>query len=106
MILYLDQHQQQLDNGEFSEGRYMAAFCVINNQLQVFINSRFTEEYDHESQMMKKCFVNYTGIDVDVFKVTLLKIMGNVKLISLRSSPFSNDLPNIRCFTQIHNAIT
>jgi hypothetical protein len=43
MILYLDQLQQQLDKGEFSEGRSMAAFCVINNQLQVFIDSRFAK---------------------------------------------------------------
>ena len=79
MILHLDQLQQQLDKGEFSEGRSMAALCVINNQLQVFINSRFTDEYDHESQTTKKCFANYTGIEVDVFRVTLLQLMGNVK---------------------------
>jgi hypothetical protein len=33
MTLYLDQLQQQLENGEFSEERSMAAFCVINSQL-------------------------------------------------------------------------
>ena len=79
MTLYLDQLQQQLEEGEFSEGRSMAAFYVINNQLQAFINSRFIEEYDHESQMTKKCFATYTGIEVDVFRVTLLQYMGNVK---------------------------
>jgi hypothetical protein len=31
MTLYLDQLQQQLENGEFSEDRSMAAFCVIDN---------------------------------------------------------------------------
>jgi hypothetical protein len=79
MTLYLDQLQQQLEKGEFFEGRSIAAFCVINNQLQAFIYSRFTEEFDHESQMIKQCFVNYTGIEVDVFRVKLLKLMGNVK---------------------------
>lgn len=78
MTLYLDQLQQQLDKVEFSECRSMTAFCVINNQLQVFIDSRFTEEYDHESQMMKKCFANYTGIEVDEFRETLIQLMENV----------------------------
>jgi hypothetical protein len=49
MTLHLDQLQQQLEKGEFSEDRSMDAFCVINNQLQAFIDSRFTKEYDHES---------------------------------------------------------
>ena len=49
MALYLDQLEQQLDKGKFSEGRSMAAFCVINNQLQVFIDSQFTENYDFDS---------------------------------------------------------
>ena len=79
MTLHLDQLQQQLEKGEFSEDRSMAAFCVINNQLQAFIDSRFTEEYDHESQMTKKSFATHTGIEVDVFRVTLLQLMGNVK---------------------------
>lgn len=39
MTLYLDQLQQQLEKGEFSEERSMAAFCVINNQLQAFIDT-------------------------------------------------------------------
>jgi hypothetical protein len=79
MTLYLDQLQQQLEKGEFSEGRSMAAFCVIDNQLQAFISSRFNEEYDHESQMTKKSFATYTGIEVDVFRVTLPQLMGNMK---------------------------
>lgn len=79
MTLYLDQLQQQFEKGEFSEGRSMAALCVINNQLQAFTDSRFTEEYDHESQMTKTSFATYTGIEVDVFRVTLLQLMGNVR---------------------------
>ena len=39
MTLYLDQLQQQLEKCEFSEERSMAALCVINNQLQAFIDS-------------------------------------------------------------------
>ena len=57
----------------------MAAFCVIDNQLQAFIGSRFTEEYDHESQMTKKSFASYMGNKVDMFRVTLLQLIGNVK---------------------------
>ena len=53
MILNLDKLQQQLDKGEFSEGRSMVAFCVINNQLQMFIDSQFTEEYDWQSNDKK-----------------------------------------------------
>jgi hypothetical protein len=67
MSQYLDQLEQQLDKGNFSEGRSMAAFCVINNQLQVFIDSQFTE-----NQMINKYFTNYTGIEVNAFRETLL----------------------------------
>ena len=74
MILYLDQLEQQLDKGKFSEGRSMAAFCVINNQLQMFIDSQFTE-----NQMTNKYFSNYTGIELDTFRDTLIQLMDKVK---------------------------
>ncbi|GJX37630.1 hypothetical protein Tco_0250933 [Tanacetum coccineum] len=55
----------------------MAAFWVVNNQFQKFINSQFTLDYD--SQMINKYFVEYTGIKVKHFRDTLLQHMGNVK---------------------------
>ncbi|GKA28310.1 hypothetical protein Tco_0714478 [Tanacetum coccineum] len=55
----------------------MAAFWVVNNQFQKFINSQFTLDYD--SQMTNKYFVEYTRIEVKHFKDTLLQHMGNVK---------------------------
>lgn len=57
----------------------MAAYGVICKQLQVFIDSKFTMEYDYDCQMTSKCFSNYTGIEVDTFRVTLLQLTGNVK---------------------------
>ena len=72
MTLYLDQLQQQMDRADFSKSCCTAAYGVINNQLQGFINSWFTEEYDNESKMTKKGFATHTGIEVDVFRVTLL----------------------------------
>ncbi|GJR05485.1 hypothetical protein Tco_0528469 [Tanacetum coccineum] len=55
----------------------MAAFWVVNNQFQKFIDSQFTLDYD--SQITDKYFVEYTGIEVKHFKDTLLQHMGNVK---------------------------
>ena len=57
MTLYLDQLQQQMDRANFSERRCTAAYGAINNQLQAFIDSRFTGEYDHESQMTKRALL-------------------------------------------------
>ncbi|GKA92071.1 hypothetical protein Tco_0813996 [Tanacetum coccineum] len=55
----------------------MAAFWVVNNQFQKFIDSQFTLDYD--SQMTYKYFIEYTGIDVKHFKDTPLQHMSNVK---------------------------
>ena len=52
----------------------MAAFCVINNELQVFIDSQITK-----NQMTNRYFTNYTGVEVDMVRDTLLQLMGNVK---------------------------
>ena len=79
MILNLDQLQQQLDEGESSNIGSMAALCVLNKQLQVFINLKFTMDYDYDSQMTLKLFFDHTGIEVDTFRDTLLQLMGNVK---------------------------
>ncbi|GJU83083.1 hypothetical protein Tco_1285448 [Tanacetum coccineum] len=77
MLLNVDQLQKQLDKDEFQEDGSMAAFWVVNNQFQKFIDSQFSLDYD--SQMTDKYFVEYTGIEVKHFRDTLLQHMGNVK---------------------------
>ncbi|GJV51015.1 hypothetical protein Tco_1446756 [Tanacetum coccineum] len=77
MLLNLDQLEKKLDKDEFKGDRSMAAFCVINKQFQMFIDSQFTWDYD--SQMTEKYFAEYTGIEVKQFRETLLLHMGNVK---------------------------
>ncbi|GJR75629.1 hypothetical protein Tco_0087994 [Tanacetum coccineum] len=77
MLLNLDQLEKQLDKDEFQGDRSMAAFCVINKQFQMFIDTQFTWDYD--SQMTEKYFAEYTGIEVKQFRETLLLHMGNVK---------------------------
>ncbi|GJY01213.1 hypothetical protein Tco_0359365 [Tanacetum coccineum] len=77
MLLNVDQLQKQLDKDEFQEYGSMAAFWVVNNQFQKFIDSQFTLDYD--SQMTDNYFVEYTGIEVKQFRDTLLQLMGNVK---------------------------
>ncbi|GJW56023.1 hypothetical protein Tco_0102754 [Tanacetum coccineum] len=77
MLLNVHQLQKQLDKDEFQEDGSMAAFWVVNNQFQKFIDSKFTLDYD--SQMTDKYFVEYTRIEVKHFRDTLLQHMGNVK---------------------------
>ncbi|GJT95300.1 hypothetical protein Tco_1090818 [Tanacetum coccineum] len=55
----------------------ITAFWVVNNQFQKFIDSKFTLDYD--SQMTDTYFVEYTGIEVQHFRDTLLQHLGNVK---------------------------
>ncbi|GJU12567.1 hypothetical protein Tco_1134963 [Tanacetum coccineum] len=55
----------------------MTAFWVVNKQFQKFINSKFTLDYD--SQMTDTYFVEYTRIEVQHFRDTLLQHLGNVK---------------------------
>ncbi|GJR28443.1 hypothetical protein Tco_1104675 [Tanacetum coccineum] len=77
MLLNVDQLQKQLDKDEFQEDGSMTAFWVVNNQFQKFINSKFTLDYD--SQMTDTYFVEYTGLEVQHFRDTLLQHLGNVK---------------------------
>ncbi|GJT78492.1 hypothetical protein Tco_1045217 [Tanacetum coccineum] len=77
MLLNIDQLQKQLHKDEFQEDGSMAAFWVVNNQFQKFIDSQFTLDYD--SQITDKYFVEYTRIEVKYFRDTLLQHMGNVK---------------------------
>ncbi|GKF88911.1 hypothetical protein Tco_0262874, partial [Tanacetum coccineum] len=77
MLLNVDQLQKQLDKDEFQEDGSMTAFWVVNNQFQKFIDSMFTLDYD--SQMTDTYFVEYTGLEVQHFRDTLLQHLGNVK---------------------------
>ncbi|GKB84475.1 hypothetical protein Tco_0956747 [Tanacetum coccineum] len=77
MLLNVDQLQKKLDKDEFQEDGSMTAFWVVNNQFQKFIDSKFTLDYD--SQMTNTYFVEYTGIEVQHFRDTLLQHLGNVK---------------------------
>ncbi|GKA87896.1 hypothetical protein Tco_0809660 [Tanacetum coccineum] len=77
MLLNVDQLHKQLDKDEFQEDGSMIAFWVVNNQFQKFIDSKFTLDYD--SQMTDTYFVEYTGIEVQHFRDTLLQHLGNVK---------------------------
>ncbi|GKC03608.1 hypothetical protein Tco_0995218 [Tanacetum coccineum] len=77
MLLNVDQLQKQLNKDEFQKDGSMAAFWVVNNEFQKFIDSQFSLDYD--SQMTEKYFDEYTGIEVKQFKDTLLQHMGNVK---------------------------
>ncbi|GJW50842.1 hypothetical protein Tco_0092193 [Tanacetum coccineum] len=77
MFLYVNQLQNQLDKDEFQEDKSMAAFWVLNNQFQKFIDWKYFLDYD--SEMIEKFFAKYTGIQVKQFRETLLLHMGNVK---------------------------
>nr|GEY81650.1 hypothetical protein [Tanacetum cinerariifolium] len=77
VFLYIDQLQNQLDKDEFQEEKSMAAFWVLNNQFQKFIDWQYFMDYD--SEMTKKLFTEYTGIKVKQLRETLLLHMGNVK---------------------------
>ncbi|GJY07010.1 hypothetical protein Tco_0374064 [Tanacetum coccineum] len=74
MFLNVDQLQKQLGKDDFQENESMDAFWVLNSQLQQFIDSRFILDYD--SQMTNKYFVEYTRIKVELFRDTLLQLMG------------------------------
>ncbi|GJY22585.1 hypothetical protein Tco_0396243 [Tanacetum coccineum] len=77
MFLNVDQLQKQLDKDEFQENESMVAFWMLNNQLQQFIDSWFSSNYDN--QMTSKYFVEYIRIEVKHFRDTLLQHIGNVK---------------------------
>ncbi|GKB73174.1 hypothetical protein Tco_0934586, partial [Tanacetum coccineum] len=77
MFLYVDQLQNQLNKDEFQEDKSMAAFWVLNNQFQKFIDWQYFLDYD--SEITEKLFAEYTGIKVKQFRETLLLHMGNVK---------------------------
>nr|GEY56460.1 hypothetical protein [Tanacetum cinerariifolium] len=56
MFLYVDQLQNQLDKDEFQEDKSMAAFWVLNNQFQKFIDWQYFLDYD--SEITEKLLLN------------------------------------------------
>ncbi|GJX83951.1 hypothetical protein Tco_0333432 [Tanacetum coccineum] len=58
-----NQLQNQLDKDEFQEDKSMAAFWVLNNQFQKFIDWQYFLDYD--SEMTEKLFAEYTKIKYD-----------------------------------------
>nr|GEX80947.1 retrovirus-related Pol polyprotein from transposon TNT 1-94 [Tanacetum cinerariifolium] len=70
------QLQNQLGKDELQEDKSMAAFWVLTNQFQKFINWQYFLDYD--SEMTEMIFAEYTGIKVKKIRETLLH-MGNVK---------------------------
>ncbi|GJS22018.1 hypothetical protein Tco_0450650 [Tanacetum coccineum] len=77
MFLNSDQLQKQLDKDEFQEDKSMAAFWVLNNQFQKFIDWQYFLDYD--SEMTEEYFAKYTGITVKQFRDKLIQHMENVK---------------------------
>ncbi|GJS94283.1 putative reverse transcriptase domain-containing protein [Tanacetum coccineum] len=67
----------KLDKDEFQEDKSMAAFWLLNNQFQKFIDWQHFLDYDNE--MTEKLFAKYTRIQVKQFRETLLLQMANVK---------------------------
>ena len=89
MILNLDQLEQLLDQGEFPKIGFMAAFCVINKQLQVFFDFKFTEEYAYDSQMTKKCFADCGKLEGELNSFSSFSIYKNFVFKILDSSLFN-----------------
>nr|GEU64365.1 hypothetical protein [Tanacetum cinerariifolium] len=54
MFLYVDQLQNQLDKDEFQEDKSMAAFWVLNNQFQKFIDWQQYDRRMKERQMQSR----------------------------------------------------
>ncbi|GJS62446.1 ribonuclease H-like domain-containing protein [Tanacetum coccineum] len=71
-ILNVDQLQKQLDKDEFQEDESMAAFWVVNNQFQKFINSKFTLDYGQSNEQKSTLLITWTR-RFKHFRDTLLK---------------------------------
>ncbi|GJV73981.1 hypothetical protein Tco_1493976 [Tanacetum coccineum] len=86
----------QLDKDEFQEDKYMAAFWVLNNQFQKFIDWQYFLDYD--SEMLEKLFAEYTGIKVKQFRETLL--------IHIDIRPVNDQVPSAEVhLTAEHNVL-
>ncbi|GJS97081.1 hypothetical protein Tco_0804049 [Tanacetum coccineum] len=78
MFLNMDQLEKQLDNKEFEEIGYMAAFKVLKTQFQMFIKSRIYLD-DEYVVMTRNYFLQYTQLEIREFCDTLIQHMESVK---------------------------
>ncbi|GJU24352.1 hypothetical protein Tco_1162973 [Tanacetum coccineum] len=77
MFFNVDQLKRQLNKEAFQENGSMAAFRVLKTQFHLFINTRFSSDYDGE--MISNYFLEYTRIEVQQFHDTLIQHMESVK---------------------------
>ncbi|GKE99672.1 hypothetical protein Tco_0023023 [Tanacetum coccineum] len=93
LLLNVDQLQKQLEKDGFQEDESMAAFWVVNNQFQKFIDSQFT--LDHDSQIVDKYFVEYTGIEMKTQESTIDSSKAlDVDLVVTESSGTESEVQN------------
>ena len=50
-----------------------AAYQVLHKQFHRFINSKYTDDYDFDSLMAEKSFLDHTGVTVNEFRELLLQ---------------------------------
>ncbi|GJU47927.1 hypothetical protein Tco_1217482 [Tanacetum coccineum] len=74
----MDQLEKQLGKDKFQEIRSMAAFRVLETQCQKFIKSRISLD-DEDGIMTRKYFLEYTQLEVQQFRDTLIQHMESVK---------------------------
>ncbi|GKG35824.1 hypothetical protein Tco_0440978, partial [Tanacetum coccineum] len=78
MFLSIDQLEKQLDKEEFQEIRSMAAFKVLETQVQMFITSRMY--LDNEFVVMtRNYFLQYTQLAIPEFHDTQIQHVESVK---------------------------
>ncbi|GKE01181.1 hypothetical protein Tco_1389164, partial [Tanacetum coccineum] len=78
MFLNMDQLEKQLDNEEFQEIGFMAAFKVPETQFQMFIKSQIYLD-DKYVVMTRNYFLQYTQLEIPEFRNTLIQHMKSVK---------------------------
>ncbi|GJZ85006.1 hypothetical protein Tco_0650345, partial [Tanacetum coccineum] len=78
MFLNLDQLEKQLDKEEFQEIGSMAAGRVLATQFQNLIQSRISLD-DEDGIMTRKYFLEYTQLEVQQFRDTLIQHMESIK---------------------------
>ncbi|GKA62178.1 hypothetical protein Tco_0761697 [Tanacetum coccineum] len=79
----------QLDKDEFQEKSTLDYDGQMTDQFQKFINSKFTLDYD--SQMTDTYFVEYTGLEVQHFRDTLLQHLGQ-RIIQMQDDAYISDI--------------
>ncbi|GJX77658.1 hypothetical protein Tco_0324469 [Tanacetum coccineum] len=80
MLLNMDQLEKQLDNKEFQEIGFMAAFKVLETQFQMFIKSRIYLD-DEYVVMTRNYLLQYTQLEIPEFHDTLMQHMESMQTI-------------------------